>query len=153
MPIQHQRLIPRYTRWRLLEDGVLAEERLWNNTVGSGTVSFSGVVEAFFSSENQNWWLFFRAPDCLRPRQLGRPLVLLRSRPVCPRITPRLWVLGVIFNLQGEELSPFSPAPKLGGGILPIPGRRAASLRCALGKGLWFIFALLLPTLWEQDHS
>lgn len=48
MPIQHQRLIPRYTRWRLLEDGVLAEERLWNNTVGSGTVSFSGVVEAFF---------------------------------------------------------------------------------------------------------
>lgn len=51
MPIQHHRLIPRYTRWRLLEDGVLAEECLWNNTVGSGTVSFSGVVETFFSSQ------------------------------------------------------------------------------------------------------
>lgn len=51
MPIQHQRLIPRYTMWRLLEDGVLAEECLWNNTVGSGTVSFSGVVETFFSPQ------------------------------------------------------------------------------------------------------
>lgn len=49
----------RYTRWRLLEDEVLAEECFRNNTVGSYAVSFLGVMDTFFSSQKTRNGCFF----------------------------------------------------------------------------------------------
>lgn len=105
MPIQYHRLIPRYTRWRLSEDGVLAEECLKYCRISHGFL-LRCCGHIFFLSEKQKWLLFLSAPKCLLPRQLGCPLMLLHSGAICSCITHAYEGSGWYATSEGKSWVP-----------------------------------------------